>query len=112
DGLRVTLRRDDSARVVQGARRLRGTHNERRRAVVRRTIDMLVARYKAAAVRAYQETRVDNAQGGLFGSSAAGAGPDPLIARALASGEPLPEGWERELSDRLRRKNEVREAPE
>ncbi|HEY5013865.1 MAG TPA: UvrD-helicase domain-containing protein, partial [Acidimicrobiia bacterium] len=114
DGLRVTLRRDDSARVVQGVRRLRGTHNERRRAVVRRTVDMLVARYKAAAIREYQESRVDTepAAGQLhFGSrTAASAGPDPLIARALASGEPLPEGWERELADRLRRRPEVREA--
>jgi DNA helicase IV len=114
DGLRVTLRRDDSARVVQGVRRMRGTHNERRRALVRRTVDMLVARYKAAAVREYQESRVDTepAPGQLhFGNrSAASAGPDPLISRALASGEPLPEGWERELADRLRRRPEVREA--
>jgi DNA helicase IV len=114
DGLRVTLRREDSARVVQGARRQRGTHNERRRTVVRRTIDMLVARYKAAAVRGYQETRIDAepTPGQLaFGTrSPAAAGPDPMIARALASGEPLPEGWERELADRLRRRPDVREA--
>jgi DNA helicase IV len=116
DGLRVILRRDDSARVVQGARRQRGTHNERRRAVVRRTIDLLVARYKQAAIRAYQESRVDNANPNpsmLFGpSSGAPSGPDPLIARALVSGEALPEGWERDLADRLRRKPEVREALE
>ncbi len=118
DGLRVILRRDDSARVVQSARRQRGTHNERRRAVVRRTIDILVARYKSAAIRAYQESRVDNAntetrQSMLFPpSSGAPAGPDPLIARALVSGEPLPEGWERDLADRLRRRPEVREALE
>jgi DNA helicase IV len=118
DGLRVILRRDDSARVVQGARRQRGTHNERRRAVVRRTIDILVARYKSAAIRAYQESRVDNGnsdtrQSMLFlPSSAAPSGPDPLIARALVSGEALPEGWERDLADRLRRRPEVREALE
>jgi DNA helicase IV len=114
DGLRVTLRRDDSARVVQGARRLRGTHNERRRAVVRRTIDMLVARYKASAVRAYQESRIDTPPTGSqlqFGDRpVAATGPDPLIARALVSGEPLPEGWERELAERLRRRPDVREA--
>jgi DNA helicase IV len=116
DGLRVILRRDDSARVVQGARRQRGTHNERRRAVARRTIDLLVARYKSAAIRAYQESRVDNPdtrQSMLFGPTpAAATGPDPLIARALVSGEALPEGWERDLADRLRRKPEVREALE
>jgi DNA helicase IV len=114
DGLRVILSRDDSARVVQGARRLRGTHNERRRAVVRRTVDLLVARYKSAAIRAYQESRIDAAPAVSqlqFGDrSAAAAGPDPMVARALASGEPLPEGWERELAERLRRRPEVREA--
>ena len=62
--IEVVLRRDDSARVVQGARRLRGTHNERRRAVVRRTVDLLVARYKAAAIRAYRESRIDLAPPG------------------------------------------------
>jgi DNA helicase IV len=116
DGLRVILRRDDSTRVVQGARRQRGTHNERHRAVVRRTIDLLVTRYKSAAIRAYQESRVDNTNtrpSMLFNDSGGAlAGPDPLIARALASGEALPEGWERELADRLRRRPEVREALE
>ena len=114
DGLRVILRQHDSARVVQGARRLRGTHNARRRTVVRRTTDMLVARYKAAAIRDYQESRIDSSPtpGQMqFGDrSPAAAGPDPLIGRALASGEPLPEGWERDLGDRLRRRPEVREA--
>jgi DNA helicase IV len=114
DGLRVTLRRDDSARVVQGARRLRGTHNERRRAVVRRTVDLLVARYKAAAIHDYRETRIDLAPTVAqlqFGDrSPTAAGPDPMIGRALTSGEPLPEGWERELAERLRRRPEVREA--
>jgi DNA helicase IV len=116
DGLGVTLSRDESARVVLGARRLRGTHNERRRAVVRRTIDLLVARYKNAAIRVYEESRVDSGPSGsstLFQQSfAAAGGPDPLITRALASGEPLPEGWERDLADRLRRRPEVREALE
>ncbi len=114
DGLRVTLRRDDSARVVQGARRLRGTHNERRRAVVRRAVDLLVARYKAAAIHDYRETRIDLAPTVAqlqFGDrSPTAAGPDPMIGRALTSGEPLPEGWERELAERLRRRPEVREA--
>jgi DNA helicase IV len=113
DGLRVTLTRDDSGRVVHGARRQRGTHNERRRAVVRRTIDMLVARYKTAAIRAYQESRVDTGTvaATLFGAPSAGmSGPDPMIGRALAGGDPLPEGWERELADRIRRRSEVREA--
>ncbi|HEX4490925.1 MAG TPA: UvrD-helicase domain-containing protein [Acidimicrobiia bacterium] len=113
DGLRVTLRRDDSARVVHGARRQRGTHNERRRSVVRRTIDMLVARYKTAAIRAYQEARVDNGSASLTlfgGSRGAISGPDPLIGRALSEGDPLPEGWEKDLGERIRRRPEVREA--
>ena len=75
---------------------------------------MLVARYKASVVRNYQETRIDAdpTSGELpFGTRApAAAGPDPLIARALASGEPLPEGWERELAERLRRHPDVRES--
>ncbi len=115
DGLRVVLRRDDTARVVQSGRRQRGTHNERRRAVVRRVIDLLVARYKTAAIRAYEEARVDNdASANLlrFPDPVSGAGPDPLVGRALAAGDPLPEGWERELAERIRRRPEVREALE
>src|SRR3712207_7778107 len=37
DGLRVRLSRTDSARAIEGARRRRGPHNEKRAYVVRRS---------------------------------------------------------------------------
>jgi DNA helicase IV len=119
DGLHVRVSRADTLRVVEGARRRRETHNEARPYVVRRLVDLLVARYKAAAARAYVERR-DGAAGDVAGGSSGnvtslferGATLDAAIAGALARGEAPPEGWEPELRARLRTRPEVREALE
>lgn len=113
DGVRVTLSREDSARIVRGAQRQRGTHNARRPGVVRRTTDILVSHYKRAAARSYSRGRLDRGQLD-FGTAASEreAGVDSLVGRALARGEALPDGFERELAARLRRLPQVREALE
>ncbi len=115
DGLRIRFTREDSARVVRGAQRQKGTHNERRPYVVRRTTDMLVAAYKLAAMRAYERRRFDSdAAGGADNvvDIEHGATVDSLIGRAIARGDALPEGFEPELGARLRRRPEVIEALE
>jgi DNA helicase IV len=109
DGLRVRMHRNDTARVVEAARRRKGTHNEKRPMVVKRFFDILVARYKSAAIRAYQDRRLDapvENVTSLFDRDA----PDPTVVGALARGEAPPEGWEAELRSRLRARPEVRDA--
>jgi DNA helicase IV len=110
DGLRIRFSREDSARVVRGAQRQKGTHNERRPYVVRRSTDILVAAYKLAATRAYERRRVDSEA--AEERAEAGATVDSLIGRAIARGDTLPEGFEPELAARLRRRPEVIEALE
>jgi DNA helicase IV len=121
DGLRIRFSREDSARVVRGAQRQKGTHNERRPYVVRRTSDILVAAYKLAATRAYERRRFDaandpNEARGASGDNVIdigrGATVDSLIGRAIARGDALPEGFEPELAARMRRRPEVVEALE
>ncbi len=114
DGLRVRLSRSDTARIIEGTRRRRNTHNENRQYVARRLNDLLVARYKNAAIRSYRDRG--------FGSSTANdnvtslfdrdATLDASIAGTLARGEPTPEGWEQELRVRFRSRSEVKEALE
>lgn len=111
DGLRVRLSREDSVRVVRGGRRQRvqrGSHNAARPYVVKRTVDLLIARYKQVAARVYQQRRLDH---GDERDRSPGT-IDALVGRALARGEPLPEGWEHELASRLRKRPEVRAALE
>jgi DNA helicase IV len=48
DGVRLRLRRGASARIVDRARRRRGTHNEKRPQVARALIDHLRGRYRSA----------------------------------------------------------------
>ncbi len=114
DGLRVRLSRSDTARIIEGTRRRRNTHNENRQYVARRLSDLLVARYKNAAIRSYRERGIssdaptDNVTS-LFDRD---AGFDASIASTLARGEPTPEGWEQELRARFRARPEVKEALE
>ena len=59
DGLRLRITRGDTTRIVEGTRRRRGTHNEKRQLVVRRLVDMLVARYREALVRNFRSRQID-----------------------------------------------------
>jgi DNA helicase IV len=106
DGLRVRVARGDTARIVEGAKRRRGSHNAKRPYVARRLLDILVERYKSAAVRAYRATRLDAPSDPRVRPLMA----PPPVAGALSRGEAPPEGWENELRGRLRRLPEVREA--
>jgi DNA helicase IV len=113
DGLRVRLSRNDSARVVESARRRRGTHNEKRPYVVRRVHDMLIAHYKSAAVRAFRNRRdVREAESNVTSLFDRDGAFDVNVASALARNEQPPEGWEQELRARLRARPEVKEALE
>ncbi|MGH2782433.1 MAG: HelD family protein, partial [Thermoleophilaceae bacterium] len=116
DGHRLRLRARDSARIVERARRRRGTHNERRPSVIRMVLDHLRDQYRRSLVRAYRrdEIRVDpSAPPALFGvADADNALVDVPIAAALARGERAPQEWETEITGRIRRLPEVRAALE
>ncbi len=107
DGLRIRITRDDTARVARAARRQPGTHNSKRQSVQRRLLDMLVAQYKRQAAQSYQRLDTDGGDNVL-----ALTGPDPLVARAVARNEALPEGFDYDLANRLRKRPEFREALE
>jgi hypothetical protein len=123
DGVRLRISRGDTARVVDGARKRRGTHNEKRPLVAKRIVDMLVGRYKDALVRNFRDRRIDaprpldtdaatNGENNVTSIFDRDSSPDPTVAGALSRGEPAPEGWETELRSRLRGRPEVREALE
>jgi DNA helicase IV len=122
DGLRLRITRGDTARIVEGTRKRRGTHNEKRQLVVRRLVDMLVARYKEALVRNFRSRQIDaprltervDVENGANVTSIfdRDSTADPTVAGALARGEAPPEGWESELRGRIRNRPEVREALE
>ena len=107
----LRLRRADSARIIERARRRRGVHNERRPFVVKQVVDHLREQYRRALVRAYQDDqrRLDSSELTLLDS-----GPDELVdlpvAAALARGQRAPEEWEAEIATRIRRVPEVRAA--
>ena len=112
DGLRVRVSRGDTARVVEGTHRRRATHNENRPYVARRLSDLLVARYKQAAVRAYRERTTDAPADNVTSIFDRDSALDVSVASTLARGEPTPEGWEQELRSRFRSRPEVKEALE
>jgi DNA helicase IV len=113
DGHVLRVRRADSTRIIERARRRRGTHNERRPFVTRLVLDDLVDQYRRALVAAYErdarrlESNADDTEP---------AGTDELVdvtvAAALARGERAPDDWEQELRARLRALRDVRAALE
>jgi DNA helicase IV len=112
DGLRLRFSRGDSARIVNQARRRRGTHNAKRPFVTRRVLDVLVDRYATAAARAYKARRLDAGrhEGDEPGErELALATIDTTIAGALSRGEAPPDDWSSELRARLRKRPEVHE---
>ena len=112
DGFRVRISRSDTARIIEAARRRRATHNENRPYVARRLYDLLVARYKNAAIRAYRERTADSPAPNVTSIFDRDSALDTSIAGTLARGESTPEGWEQELRVRFRSRPEVKEALE
>jgi DNA helicase IV len=94
---RLRLRRRDSARIVERTRARRGTHNERRPYLAGLVMDHFRREYRRALVAAYRDR---------------GTADDVTVAALLARGEPAPEEWEQDLTDRLRRAPEVKAALE
>ena len=101
----LRIRRADSARFVERARRRRGTHNERRPFVVKQVVDHLREQYRRALVRAYQDDqrRLDSSELTLLDSAPEELADVP-VAAALARGQRAPEEWEAEVATRIRRR--------
>ena len=102
DGLRLRITRGDTARIVEGARRRRGTHNEQRPHVAQRFVDLLVGalqgrRWSATSVRTASTRRAmrPTATATSRASSIATARRTRPSPAALVRGEAPPEGWER-----------------
>ena len=88
----ATRAASSSARVAR-----RGNHNERRPYIAGLVIDHFRREYRRSLVEAYRDRiTVD----------------DVTVAALLSRGEPAPEEWEEDLTDRLRRAPEVRAALE
>jgi DNA helicase IV len=97
DSYRLRLRRRDARRIVERTRSRRGSHNERRPYIAGLVIDHFRREYRRSLVEAYRDRiTVD----------------DVTVAALLSRGEPAPEEWEEDLTDRLRRAPEVRAALE
>ncbi len=105
DGVRVVISPADSSRIVDGARRRPGPHNQHRPYVVRRLLDLLVGRWKRAAVKSYETSRLDRAQSGNVLPLA-----DPRLGATFARGDAPPEGWEADMRRRFRTHPQVRAA--
>jgi DNA helicase IV len=112
DGLQLRVRRRETARLVENVQRRRGSHNEQRPHLAQRFLDLLVTRYKAAAVRSYQRRADDPPASNVTSIFDRDNMLDSSVAGALVRGEALPEGWEQELRARLRSRPEVKEALE
>ena len=102
DGFRLVLSRAASRRIVERARRRRGTHNAKRPGFVSAVIDHLKARYRRALVREYER----GAQGSVS------EGTEASVAVLLARGEPPPADWDADLTSRIRSVPQVRAALE
>ena len=110
DGLQLRVRRRETLRLIDAVHRRRGTHNELRPNLVQRFVDMLVARYKEAAVRSYHRRAEDAPAENVRSLFDRDTTLDSSVAGALVRGEAPPEGWEHELRARMRGRREVKEA--
>jgi DNA helicase IV len=108
DGLQLRVRRRETVRLVENMQRRRGTHNEQRPQFAQRFLDILIGRYKTAAIRSYQRRADGEASNvtSLFDRETL----DATVAGALVRGEALPEGWDQEMRARMRGRPEVKEA--
>ena len=109
DGLQLRVRRRETARLVENVQRRRGLHNEQRPHLAQRFLDLLVSRYKTAAIRSYQRRAGDTPTNvtSIFDRDNM---LDSSVAGALVRGENPPEGWEQEMRARLRGRPEVKES--
>ena len=110
DGLQLRIRRRETVRLIEGVHRRRGKHNEQRPHLAQRFLDLLIARYKTAAIRSYQRQADHEPTPNVTSLFDRDAHLDASVAGALVRGEALPEGWEQEMRARLRGRPEVREA--
>jgi DNA helicase IV len=110
DGLQVRVRARETRRVIEAVARRRGLHNELRPHFAQRFLDVIVARYKQAAVRAYQRKSDDAPTANVTSMFDRDSSLDVSVAGALVRGEAPPDGWEPELRSRLRGRPEVKEA--
>jgi DNA helicase IV len=110
DGLQLRIRRRETVRLIEAIHRRRGTHNEQRPQLTQRFLDLLIARYKSAAIRSYQRRADDEPTPNVTSIFDRDSHLDASVAGALVRGEALPEGWEQEMRARLRGRPEVKEA--
>jgi DNA helicase IV len=110
DGLQLRVRRRETVRMIENVHRRRGTHNELRPNLVQRFIDLLIARYKEAAIRSYHRRADEGPAENVRSLFDRDNTLDASVAGALVRGEAPPEGWEQELRARMRSRPEVREA--
>src|SRR5882757_1034998 len=110
DGLQLRVRGRETVRLVEGVQRRRGTHNEQRPQFTQRFLDLLISRYKSAAIRSYQRRADGEPSPNVTSLFDRDATLDASVAGALVRGEALPEGWEQELRARMRGRPEVKEA--
>jgi hypothetical protein len=108
--LQIRIRRRETVRLIEGVHRRRGTHNEQRPQLAQRFLDLLIARYKTAAIRSYQRQADHEPAPNVTSLFDRDTHLDASVAGALVRGEALPEGWEQEMRARLRGRPEVRDA--
>ena len=110
DGLQLRVRRRETVRLVEAVQRRRGKHNEQRPQFAQRFLDLLISRYKSAAIRSYQRRADGEPTPNVTSLFDRDTTLDASVAGALVRGEALPEGWEQEMRARLRGRAEVKQA--
>lgn len=110
DGMQLRIRRRETRRMIESVHRRRGTHNEQRPHLVQRFVDLLIVRYKEAAVRSYHRRAEDEPAENVRSLFDRDNTLDASVAGALVRGEAPPEGWEQEMRARIRSRPEVRQA--
>jgi len=100
DGFTMRIRVRDSHRIVDRARRGRGTHNEKRRHVKRAFLELCRRRYIEAMAHGFRNWDQGDARAPTH---------QPGISAAIARGEEPPEEWIQGLETRIRKLPEFKE---
>jgi hypothetical protein len=93
--MHLRVRARETVRMIESVSRRRGLHNELRPHFSHRFVDLLVAKYKQAAVRAYQRKADDALAANVTSMFDRDSTLDVSVAAALVRGEAPPEGWNR-----------------